>query len=114
MQYSMNDHKNQPVKKSIGKMYLWIGIEKSGTQTHTSWCDIDAHKHWSDMKMMKTNMYSMACVYTYDNMDVWMKIKSRNVTITYSCVQAVMCMYATWTEDYPGGALWQGGIAVPT
>lgn len=33
MQYSMNDHKNQPIIKRTGKKYLWIGIEKPGN-TH--------------------------------------------------------------------------------
>lgn len=59
MQYSMNDHKNQPNKKSSGKMYLWIGMEKSGnTHTHTD-NDTDIYTHGLDTKIIV-----WLCVYT--------------------------------------------------
>lgn len=55
MQYSMNDHKNQPIIKRTGKKYLWIGIEKPGN-THT--CSaIDGSNRNVDTRMkMKTQV----------------------------------------------------------
>lgn len=43
MQYSMKDHKNQPIIKSNRKVYLWTRTEKSGN---------------TEIKMMKQHKYN--------------------------------------------------------
>lgn len=126
MQYSMNDHKNQPTKKSGRKVYLWIGIEKSGnTHTHRYWHRYYIHtstgygngenKHVVLYGCVRTQMRMWTCKWRWKSLScAYVLIMWARIAYNCVCRQAlVCCVCVTWSEDYPGGALCQGGVAVP-